>query len=306
MKILMALFLLSGFCFKSHGIVFYKQDKARGPGKATFKDFDIASKSYKNKRKWILNNHNDYPWGVCFPEGKHNFEQKHLNWTWQAMEEWNDEYDDFLSIHKHNTLVPSEYLHFPFDVSRIFIYPKDYHVAGWPSKLLVWSCDKEYHNLVYPVFAPTKVNKETKRQALAYYQPHNPWFNDFYGSIVMSNNVKEENGKIKVWKKHHFINVMMHELGHLLGLPHLNPEETNIMAQWGFGCREGGHGEVCSLTSGDFNSFLSIFKSRGKHIRDLVWEKEQEARLRKSKSNISWEDKAFSECVRTGSVCNRW
>ncbi len=258
MKILMALFLLSGFCFKSPGIVFYKQDKASGPGTITLKNFDIASKSYKNKRKWILEHHEDYPWGVCFPKGKHNFEQKHLNWTWEAMEEWNEEYKSHVHTHiyKNGKIDKSFKTGFPD--------PDD--------KLLIWSCDKEKYNLVYPVFAPTKVDKKTGTQALAYYQPHNPWFNDFYGSIVMSNNVKEKNGKIKVWEEEHFINVMMHELGHLLGIPHLKPEETNIMAQWGFGCGKGGGEDmICSLTSDDFNSFLKPFPSKNVQIYGGCW-----------------------------------
>ncbi len=280
MKILMALFLLSGFCFKSPGIV-YKLDKAYDPSGKIVQDFDRSKRSYDKEYYYFLENHNDYPWGVCFPEGKHNFEQKHLNWTWTAMEAWNKEYDKFISIHKHNTLFPFRPLRFPFDVSRISFDPRDYFVVAWPdpeSKLLVWSCDKEKYNLVYPVFAPTKVNEKTKIQPLAYYDAKHPWFGDFYGSIVMSNNVKEKNGKIKVWEEHHFINVMMHELGHLLGVPHLKPDETEIMTSYGFGCGKRGKDKICSLTSGDFNSFVSIFRSRGKHIRELSWSEKEKFR----------------------------
>ncbi len=279
MKILMALFLLSGFCFKSSGIVFYKQDKAHNPGGKIVQSFHIPSEAYKKEHYAILEKPGDYPWGVCFPKGKHNFEQKHLNWTWQAMEEWNEEYDAFVQSYEYDTLV-SNPLDFPFPGSHLYhsVDNRSYFVRGWPNpkrKLLTWSCDKDKYNLVYPLFG------STKDTVLAYYRSINPpdWYRDlfvgvnstlisgpgdlpwdFFGQIVMSNKHK--------WEREHFINVMMHEFGHLLGIPHLEPDETEIMASQGFGCKDGGYGEICAFTKKDFNAFLDNFSNGGQVVRN--------------------------------------
>ncbi len=261
MKTLMALFLLSGVCFKSHGIVYKKKmNKAHNPGVTELQSFDLPSKAYEVKQHWFLDNPYDLPWGVCFPKGKHNFKRKHLNWTSTAMEVWNRSYDSF--VYDHKAVVLYSHLDDYPDSHHRFFDVEDYVVRGWSDpdkKLLVWSCDKEKYNLVYPVFGPTEDN------VLAYQRGKKKKGGDFYGEIVMSD--REE------WKKHHFINVMMHELGHLLGILHLDPEKTEIMASHGFGCKAGGHEEICELTYDDFFAFSDLYPSGGDLMRMTYEEK---------------------------------
>ncbi len=237
MKILMALFLLSGFCFKSPGIVY--KNKAHNPSGKIVQDFDVPKWSYEKEHYSFLENPWDYPWGVCFPKRKHNFEQKHLNWTGIAMEKWNTKYKSHVET----------YIYLTKERERKGEMPRS--ADGFPipeRKLFKWSCDGMEYNLVYPRFGPTK------DKVLAYYNAKNPWFSDFYGNIVMSNKHK--------WEREHFINVMMHELGHLLGVPHLEPDETEIMASQGFGCKDGGKDTICDLTYKDFKVFLKPFPPR--------------------------------------------
>ncbi len=269
MKILMAFFLLSGFCFKSPGIV-YKMDKARGPGKKTMQSFNVKNNSYEDKQKWFLDNPLDLPWGVCFPKGKHNFTQNQLRWTKKAMGVWNERYFDYRTCYKRDYL-KRVFEKLPKSVSRR-VDLDHYSVEGWPNSILLqWSCKGSISNLVYPRIGPTGDN------VLAYHRPLNPkfvtsrflgiipyrWSEKFYGEIVMSD--KED------WKREHFINVMMHELGHLLGIPHLEPKETNIMASQGFGCRRGGKAEICDLTHKDFSAFLSLYPSKGDLVHDSYY-----------------------------------
>ena len=56
-----------------------------------------------------------------------------------------------------------------------------------------------------------------------------------------------------------FINVMMHEWGHALGLPHLRPQDTDIMTSHGFGCETDGKRKICELSGHDYATFYNLY-----------------------------------------------
>ena len=72
----------------------------------------------------------------------------------------------------------------------------------------------------------------------------------------------KKGGQPRVWTKAYFINVMTHELGHALGLPHMKAENSDIMTSHGFGgqCKGKQKIKLCNFTDYDFERFLWPYK----------------------------------------------
>ena len=148
----MTIFLTGGFCLPSPGIVF--KHKQKNPHNQIRESYE--NDTYTKKLKQILKA-GEYPWGICFPKGKHNYSREQLNWTGRAMDEWNQAYQTYLVVYKYNllfsesmrkTLSEGDYDKYE---TRLYILNKYYRIHGWPGeKLFVWSCDGSKHNLIFP------------------------------------------------------------------------------------------------------------------------------------------------------------
>ena len=139
-------------------------------------------------------------------------------------------------------------------------------VIGIPEgPLFVESCDRERYNIIYTV----KGNLGTdKRDTLGRYIPVNDFWNladlwrYFYVIIVMDNRYYRS-GPPRVWNSFLFTNVMMHELGHVLGISHKKGEDSEIMVSSMGGstqCNiEAVEERLCSLKYFDIEQFLAPY-----------------------------------------------
>ena len=64
--------------------------------------------------------------------------------------------------------------------------------------------------------------------------------------------------KPRNFTREHFINVMIHELGHAIAIPHIHPDLTDIMQSDGFGCFEFEE-NICEFTDTDWEKFLGPY-----------------------------------------------
>ena len=126
------------------------------------------------------------------------------------------------------------------------------NVAGIPDgPLFVESCNRYKHNIIYTF------KDNLAGTTLGMYSPVDDFwdFRDFYAIIRIDTHNKK--GHYREWPRVFFINVMTHELGHGLALPHMDDKYSQIMVSSGFvGCDEYKTSKVCQLTDYDMERFL--------------------------------------------------
>ena len=143
-----------------------------------------------------------------------------------------------------------------------------------------------YVKLYDPDFS-WKVLKKVGKEVNADLKILPAWLNNL--SWESAQNKEGENFKTEK----HFKNIMIHELGHALGITHLPPDETNLMQSQGFGCDY--ERKVCSFTLADFDSFLGIYDFFGAMTR-----KEQKRRAEERRRRLSLQKEL--ECIRQGGM----
>ena len=182
-----------------------------------------------------------YPWGVCHSYYD-DFSIEERQWTKEAIQKWNTEFSNY-RWNKFKT----------HDVANI---PK--------GDLFVESCDRNKHNIIY-----TKKYNAKEGEQLAYYALYNSsndwqYFLYFDGFIVFASNAE--------WTKAFFINIMIHELSHALGIPHAKPYESTFMSniEEGFMCDDY-RNKVCEFkeredgTIFEFETFIEKLMTKSEH-----------------------------------------
>ena len=183
----------------------------------------------------------DYlPWGVCFlkppfinkVDGLSTSETfgTEDDWTKDAMRIWNIEYKEY----------------------KIRRWGSD-NVARIPrGPLFVQSCDRNNYNIVYILKANLPGHS-----AGEYKYIDTTWdWKIFYGVILMDTHLPS--GLRRTWSRVLFTNIMIHELGHALGIPHLDPNISEFMASQNYpNCEESI--DICHFQSADFEAFLQPY-----------------------------------------------
>ena len=184
----------------------------------------------------------NYPWYVCL-EGS-NLTHTEKEWTRRAMLEWNTAYYDY----KMSRWGSADVLFIP------------------QGPLFKESCDY-YHGIIY-------IKKShLPGERLGQHTHKGGWFRPFQSRIKMD---------IRDWTRELFINVMIHELGHALGMPHAFPGESELMTSHGFDCETRGETNLCTLLPADFESFLKPHNTEDA-ISRADWDAEIDAAVERHK-----------------------
>ena len=242
-------------------VLFCGQAVAQSNSPKTFCRYTHEMKYNEDGTHIYLNKNKDYnvlsqrffPWGVCFfipgfldIEGASETSSLEDEWTKDAIQKWNISYTNYKVNRWEST-----------------------DVVGIPEgPLFVKSCDRDKYNIIYTV--KNDIGSYTEDTWGRYWNVDSFWdFRTFYAVIEMDNEHFFNSGKPRVWNRAHFVNVMMHELGHALGLPHMKGENSKIMTSNGFGgqCKDQEDKRLCNFTDYDFYRFLKPYNPAGAETR---------------------------------------
>ncbi len=219
--------------------------------------FSYSAETCGYKRTMEMLPYDEYPWGICHSEYAH-FNRRERELTRHALERWNAGYKNYLLSRWGTT-----------DMVNI---PK--------GKLFIESCNYEKYNIIY-----TKKEDFGLKKRWAYYIAIDTNWDlwTFHGEVVMNS--------LKNFSDFLFTNIMIHELGHALGLPHVRDHGegnrhknlSRLLIPAGFGCTF--EYDICEFTDYDFEAFIAPFtdepmaRTDPRYIR-AVEEREREVRFR--------------------------
>ena len=180
-----------------------------------------------------------FPWGVCL---NGNTSQLEDTWIEYAVNKWNEDYIKY----------------------KEKVWKRAY-VNGIPGQLFTISCDDSKYNLIY-------VRKEDLKpdDVLGRYRPDEDtlWDYKYFHAFILMDN--KEGNTPRIWERAHFINVMIHELGHGLAIPHMPPSRTELMRTAGFGCEDYKTKNICNFTDADWEKFLWPYNPEEAYERGTV------------------------------------
>ncbi len=222
-------------CLFAHSQTFAQTNDPLTPERTTYYMCG-TDQVLKGKRTMEMLPAKNYPWGICFSEYAH-FNRRERDLTREAMHKWNIEFDNYKI--------------------RRWGYNDYQDMVNIPNgKLFIESCDYGKYNIIYP----KKENLSSKRW-WAYYRSIDTIWDlwTFHGEVVMNSQ--------KNFSDSLFTNVMIHELGHALGLPHVKDHGegnrhknlSEFMLPAGLGCENYWKGDICEFTDYDFKTFIQPF-----------------------------------------------
>ena len=222
-----------------------------------------------------------YPWGVCVQKpnflGGYQISEEEEKWVDIAIAEWNNEYDNYKIRRWGDT-----------DVVNI---PQ--------SPLFIKSCNTKKHNIVYILkenLHKDTIGRYTSVDCLLYLGHLCVWGDgrQFYGKIEMNTHWFRQS-KHNFKKEKFFINVMIHELGHALGIPHLHPKDTEFMESHGFHpCSP--TVRICKYTNYDWEAFLEFYGAWAAYSSRERAKEEEKRRREKEKRKRERYKKFKEEC----------
>ncbi len=211
----------------------------------------VYSPTKKYKKEDYLLNWEEYPWGVCLE--KSNLTDKEKEWTRHAIKNWNEGYKKYAK--KRVNEIPQ------LKKQKLLFIETCQHQKN----------DTEDYGIKdHGIIDIEKGGLPNENETLfGYWQPS--FKISFDGNCKWKVGIKgfiRVKRMSKVKTKQRFINIMTHELGHAIGIPHLPPwglfEQENTQIMYGkqlvlfTPCNT--KRQICKPKNADFNAFVKHHK----------------------------------------------